>query len=239
MTPQEVAAELRDLAKSIERLGKVPARLESAGGVVVLLGRTKNAKRCSDYRKRRRERVTTFDRHVSESMSRHASEHGHDTCQATDPSPFPGPLSPSALSSGSVSPENSSLISSSGKPESKRARRTKPTKPPGWRTVPSDWEPNDKHRAIARDRGLDFALELDNFRDYEFPRDRRNADAAFRIWLRSSKCSPKAPHNASSRDGVPIVQHPVFKPEPRIPAADRPSLKEIDGMLSKVGRVAT
>ncbi len=63
-----------------------------------------------------------------------------------------------------------------------------------WRRVPEAWEPNLEHRAIARDMGVDFSLELKKFRDHHFQAPRQDADATFRNWLRNS-AARSAPRN--------------------------------------------
>lgn len=68
----------------------------------------------------------------------------------------------------------------------------KPRKPTGRkrpaRPLPDDWKPGDTHLAICRERGLDPALELANFRDHARANDRRQVDwdASFRTWLRKA-----------------------------------------------------
>lgn len=55
-----------------------------------------------------------------------------------------------------------------------------------WRRVPAHWAPNDAHRKLATDRGVDFGLELSKFRDHEFKTPKTDPDAAFRNWLRGA-----------------------------------------------------
>lgn len=81
------------------------------------------------------------------------------------------------------------------------------------RTLPDDWKPNDGHLQICRQRGLDAATELANFRDHAIANDRRQVDwdATFRTWLRKAKSSnlrpipqrvgPKPPSTSSPPDG--------------------------------------
>lgn len=65
-----------------------------------------------------------------------------------------------------------------------------------WRRVPTTWEPNDAHRAISESRHVDFDKELAAFRDHEFAAPKRDADAAFRNWLRRA-----TPDRHGARDG--------------------------------------
>lgn len=60
--------------------------------------------------------------------------------------------------------------------------------------VPPHWEPTDKHRFIARERGVDFDFELAQFRDYEFAKGKSDWDATFRNWLRKAKPSTNVRH---------------------------------------------
>lgn len=62
-------------------------------------------------------------------------------------------------------------------------------RPKGWTRVPVEWQPNDAHCAIARERNVDFDLELSKFRDHDFARPKRDADATFRNWLRNAQPS--------------------------------------------------
>lgn len=55
-----------------------------------------------------------------------------------------------------------------------------------WRRVPVDWAPNDTHRALARELGVNFELELAKFRDHEFERPRSDADLTFKNWIRTA-----------------------------------------------------
>jgi len=56
-----------------------------------------------------------------------------------------------------------------------------------WRRVPEDWRPTDAHRELAAKLVVDFAIELEKFRDHEFRDPKTDADAAFRTWLRNAK----------------------------------------------------
>lgn len=52
--------------------------------------------------------------------------------------------------------------------------------------VPEDWEPNDKHRALAAEHRVRLANELAKFRDHEFAKPKKDFDAAFSNWLRNA-----------------------------------------------------
>lgn len=53
--------------------------------------------------------------------------------------------------------------------------------------IPDDWTPNDKHTALAAERGLNLTVESDRFRDSAIAKGRTYVDwdAAFRNWLNS------------------------------------------------------
>jgi hypothetical protein len=55
------------------------------------------------------------------------------------------------------------------------------------RRCPPDWEPSEQHREIAAEEGVDFDRELAKMRDHEFANPRKDWDATFRNWLRSSR----------------------------------------------------
>lgn len=110
------------------------------------------------------------------------------------PNQGPDPSSPLGLSSPDSSgfPSDSGLLAASSlNPDPEPAESfshvgaTKPKR--RWRRVPADWEPTDEHRAIARERGLDFELELAKFRDHEFATAKSDASGTFRNWLRNAR----------------------------------------------------
>lgn len=59
--------------------------------------------------------------------------------------------------------------------------------------LPASWEPNDSHRELATERGVDVGEEAEKFRDHAAANRRRQADwdASFRNWLRIAY--PKRP----------------------------------------------
>lgn len=54
--------------------------------------------------------------------------------------------------------------------------------------LPRNWDPNETHRRIAQEQGVDMVEQVEQFRDYEAARRRVLADwdAAFRNWLRNA-----------------------------------------------------
>lgn len=54
------------------------------------------------------------------------------------------------------------------------------------RRCPAWWEPNDAHRALAAELGVDFGLEIAKLRDHEFDKPRSDWDATARNWLRKA-----------------------------------------------------
>lgn len=67
-----------------------------------------------------------------------------------------------------------------------------------WHFVPTDWQPKDHHRALARELGVSLEKELQSYREHEFKAAKSDADLAFARWLRNAKDfqtrrSPSAP----------------------------------------------
>ena len=82
-------------------------------------------------------------------------------------------------------PESGTVPTSPGQVPKTRAARSAP-KAAKWVRCPESFQPDDKHRAIAAERGLSLAAELENFKDHEFKDPKTDAAAAFRTWLRRS-----------------------------------------------------
>lgn len=72
-----------------------------------------------------------------------------------------------------------------------------------WRRVPADWGPTHQHRELARERGVDFELELGKFRDHDFKTPKRDANAAFRNWLKSPYAD-RVGSNGAKRGPAPV-----------------------------------
>jgi hypothetical protein len=72
-----------------------------------------------------------------------------------------------------------SVSSSEEKKEQKKKRATR---------LPTDWQPNDIHRQLAKKEGVNTDREADNFRDHATATARTQVDwdAAFRTWLRKA-----------------------------------------------------
>jgi uncharacterized protein YdaU (DUF1376 family) len=86
-----------------------------------------------------------------------------------------------------LSPTNdsavSSLLSASASPvKDVGAKAPRPKK--GWKIVPDEWQPNDGHRKLAKELGVDLAKQVALFRDHEFQRAKTDADRTFNTWLR-------------------------------------------------------
>lgn len=52
--------------------------------------------------------------------------------------------------------------------------------------MPSDWQPNDAHRKLARELGVSAVDEESKFRDHEYKDSKSDADACFRTWLKNA-----------------------------------------------------
>lgn len=64
-------------------------------------------------------------------------------------------------------------------------KREVPKRKEAERPLPEDWQPNDKHRAMAEESGVEIAVEAAKFRSHAEMHDRRAArwDSAFNYWL--------------------------------------------------------
>jgi hypothetical protein len=85
---------------------------------------------------------------------------------------------------------------SSTNSEAATPSRRKPAK-----RLPDDWQPNDRHREIAEERGVDLQREVFTFRNHAQSNDRRQADwnAAFRTWLGNAKPAQRPGKSAWER----------------------------------------
>lgn len=78
-----------------------------------------------------------------------------------------------------------------------------------WRRVPSDWQPTDAHRVLARKLGVSAVDEESKFRDHEYKDSKSDPDACFRTWLKNAakfggsvsvpKVDPKAAEESKRR----------------------------------------
>lgn len=57
------------------------------------------------------------------------------------------------------------------------------------RTLPQDWQPTDRHRQIAHERGIDCDLEAEKFRDWcgATGKTYKDHDLAFNGWIRRAR----------------------------------------------------
>jgi hypothetical protein len=67
--------------------------------------------------------------------------------------------------------------------------KTKQLTPKGVRSrrPPAAFAPDDSHRVIAEERGIDLAAQLAAFLDYEFAAPKTDWSATFRNWLRKAQ----------------------------------------------------
>jgi hypothetical protein len=68
--------------------------------------------------------------------------------------------------------------------------------------IPDGWEPNEQHKAKAREKHLDVMILAEAFRNHAEANDRRvrNWDAAFRNWILKSNPGTPPAHNPWSKD---------------------------------------
>lgn len=109
-------------------------------------------------------------------------------------------------------PESSSLLSSDQRPESKRARGGEKSR--RWRFVPEDWQPKERHHALAKTLRVDLAAQEILFREHEFKDPKSDADRAFARWLRRAGEFSRSPGVSGPPNGP---RPPV---NPRTAAAD-------------------
>jgi hypothetical protein len=97
-----------------------------------------------------------------------------------------------ARASRASSPNLLSSVLPTDPPDRLGAPRKRRSRVGTWRRVPEDWQPTDEHRALASGLRVSFELELAKFRDHEFAAARKDANAAFRNWLRAARPAPIA-----------------------------------------------
>jgi hypothetical protein len=56
-----------------------------------------------------------------------------------------------------------------------------------WKRFPTDFVPDDTHKKIANEFGIDLNFQLELIKDHEFKEPKTDAAATFRTWLRNSK----------------------------------------------------
>lgn len=71
------------------------------------------------------------------------------------------------------------------------------------RTLPPDWQPNDHHRALAHERGIDLNLEAEKFRDWcgATGKTYKDHDLAFNGWIRRARPDPGRSKTSTRIDG--------------------------------------
>ena len=137
--------------------------------------------------------------------------------------------------------ESSPALSSSSEPVRLRARGAqKAPKAARWRVVPAEFEPTEEHRSIARERGLNFELELAKFRDHEFDKLKSDPVRTFRNWLRNasardfSKPPGFAQHEQTRRVLAGAPGHDDY--EARRSAAEVERIRQRNALFGSVGQ---
>jgi len=69
-----------------------------------------------------------------------------------------------------------------------RPQKTREKKPNStqWRRFPPDFEPDESHRQLATQLGLNLAQQLAEIRDHQFAKPKSDAAATLRTWLRNA-----------------------------------------------------
>jgi hypothetical protein len=143
-----------------------------------------------------RELRTLRQEQTAERVRRHRSKHQNVTRNAVTPGN--GTITPVRTEAeAEAEAENPNLPvgvvgsrTRAGARDTQTPKTPKPAKAKSWRKVPTDWQPNDTHREIAKAEGRNFDRELAMFKDHEFAKPRSDADAAFRNWLRDERFKP-------------------------------------------------
>lgn len=116
--------------------------------------------------------------------------------------------------------ETLTLTETETKPTAKRAR-----------ALPDDWNPDDTHYAIARERGLTVGRELDGMRDWASSKGVRRLDwaATFRNWLRRATPDRQDQERRASLDFRARHQQPATTPdsEPTVPKEQVSAMLEL------------
>lgn len=100
------------------------------------------------------------------------------------------------------------LASFAPEPAKIRAKRPRNQQ---WRRFPPGFEPDDSHRKLAQQLGLNLPQQLAEIRDHEFAKPKSDAAATLRTWLRNA-VKFGAPTLGASR---------AHRPDPRNEAQDR------------------
>jgi hypothetical protein len=84
---------------------------------------------------------------------------------------------------------------------------------------PTIFEPDDEHRTLARNLGVDLDRELEAFRAFNRNREVRNPARAFTGWLRRAHANPQTnvvvgrPATPAIKPGDPIGEYATAHPE--------------------------
>jgi len=120
------------------------------------------------------------------------------------------PPTPSVFAPQGADIAKADLDSFAPDPPKPKARERKPRQAQ-WRRFPADFEPDDSHRKLAAQLGLNLAQQLLEIRDHEFAQPKSDAAATLRTWLRN------APKFGAATLGGPRAH----RPDPRNEAQDR------------------
>jgi hypothetical protein len=101
-------------------------------------------------------------------------------------------------------------IEGEGEGEGEGEKKTGATKPKRATSLPEVWMPNDKHREIAKDNGVDILVECVQFIDHALANGKtfKDWDAAFRTWLRNAAKFNRGTQPAPKRT-VAVVRQEV------------------------------
>jgi len=200
----EALVDLLDLPEGVVRVGL--ERLAALGvtsrhGTTLIIDRFVEAQearrsdrmRAQEYRERQRS-VTERHEPSREQTERHAASR-FVTPPLPSPSPSPAlperdPPTPSVLPPQGGDIATADLNSFAPDPPKPKARERKPRQAQ-WSRFPADFEPDESHRKLAAELGLDLQQQLLEIRDHQFKSPKSDPAATLRTWLRNvPKFSP-------------------------------------------------
>ena len=118
------------------------------------------------------------------------------------------PPTPSVLAPQGADIAKTDLDSFAPDPKAVRSRKPKPAQ---WRRFPVDFQPDESHRKLAQQLGLNLPQQLQEIRDHEFAKPHADPAATLRTWLR----------NAPKFGAATLGAARAHRPDPRNEAQDR------------------
>lgn len=149
-------------------------------------------------RKARAERIRKWREARRNAVTDAATNTVTNTVSNAAPVPVPEPVpvvtkvTRGGSRGGDLAPEPSATLDL-GEAADAAPQKPKPSKKPKRaHSLPDDWTPNDTHRRIAAERGIDVETEAEQMRDWAAAggQTAKDWDARFRNWLRKARPQP-------------------------------------------------